>query len=196
MEFTELGSKSRSELLEVAKNLGIAGYRNLKKQELIYRILEKEAAHKGLYFDGGVLDILAEGYGFLRRETYLPGANDIYVSQSQIKKFGLVTGDTVAGEVRPPKNGEKYAALLKIVAVNDEDPEALRYRVPFDKLVPIYPNERFVLETTPDEIETRIIDIIAPIGKGQRGLIVAPPKAGKTILLKKIANGIATIILM
>ncbi len=192
MEFDELEKKSRTELLDIAKETGMVGYHNLKKQQLVFKLLEHDTKKKGLIFAGGVLEILPDGYGFLRRDSYLPGSNDIYVSQSQIKRFDLCTGDTILGQIRPPKNGERYYGLLKVLTVNDDSAESARQRVPFDKLTPIYPDERFTLETLQMDIETRIIDIMSPIGKGQRGLIVAPPKAGKTMLLKKIANGVAS----
>jgi len=191
MEYEELETKSRAELLEISKDKGLIGYHNLKKHNLIYKILEHDTEQKGLIFAGGVLEILPDGYGFLRRNSYLPGSDDIYVSQSQIKRFDLCTGDTIVGQIRPPKNGEKYYGLLKVITVNNDNAESARTRVPFDKLTPIYPNQRFTIETSMDDIEARAIDLMSPIGKGQRGLIVAPPKAGKTILLKKIANGIA-----
>ncbi|HPZ09611.1 MAG TPA: transcription termination factor Rho [Candidatus Eremiobacteraeota bacterium] len=192
MEFEELESMSRADLLDIAKEKGLTGYHNLKKNSLVYKILENETHQKGLIFAGGVLEILPDGYGFLRRSSYLPGSDDIYVSQSQIKRFDLCTGDSVIGQIRPPKNGERYYGLLKVITVNEDSAENARRRIPFDKLTPIYPLQRFTLETVPDEIEVRLIDLMSPLGKGQRALIVAPPKAGKTILLKKIANGITT----
>ncbi len=192
MEFEELENMSRTDLLEIAKEKSLTGYHNLKKNSLIHRILENEAQQKGLIFAGGVLDILPEGYGFLRRSSYLPGSDDIYVSQSQIKRFDLCTGDTVLGQIRPPKNGERYYGLLKVITVNEDSADNARARIPFDKLTPIYPNNRFTLETVYDEMEARLIDFMSPLGRGQRALIVAPPKAGKTILLKKIAHGIST----
>lgn len=190
LEIIELAKLSKNELSKITKDLGIQGYQKLKKQEMIYKIMEVQAAKIGLGFSAGILEILPDGYGFLRGKTYLPGGGDIYISQSQIKRFNLSSGDFVAGQIRPPKEGEKYYGLLKVMAVNDQDPELARKRVNFDKLTPIFPNERFNLETISSEVSTRIIDLITPIGKGQRGLIVSPPKAGKTILLKKIANGI------
>jgi len=192
VEFEELESMSRADLLDIAKEKGLTGYHNLKKNSLVYKILENETHQKGLIFAGGVLEILPDGYGFLRRSSYLPGSDDIYVSQSQIKRFDLCTGDSVIGQIRPPKNGERYYGLLKVITVNEDSAENARRRIPFDKLTPIYPLQRFTLETVPDEIEVRLIDLMSPLGKGQRALIVAPPKAGKTILLKKIANGITT----
>lgn len=181
-------------LQKIAKELKINGISGLRKEELIYKIMEAQTQKNGLLFGEGVLEILPDGFGFLRSPNYnyLPGPDDIYVSPSQIKKFGLKTGDTVSGQIRPPKENEKYFALLKVEMVNGEPPEKIQSRIPFEELTPIHPNERFILETTPDEITTRVIDLIAPIGKGQRGLIVSPPRAGKTVILQKIANAIAT----
>lgn len=191
VEISELEGMSNNELYKIAQEFEIPGHRKLKKQELILRILQKQTEASGLIFGQGSLEILSEGYGFLRTNTYLPDANDIYVAQSQIQRFGLRMGDVVSGQVRPPKDTEKYFGLLRIEAVNGRDPEMARSRPHFDKLTPIYPDERFLLETESTEISQRIIDLVAPIGKGQRALIVSPPKAGKTILLKKIANSIA-----
>ncbi len=180
-------------LQKMAKEMGINGISGLKKDELIYKIMETQTKKNGLLFGEGVLEILPDGFGFLRMPNYnyLPGPDDIYVSPSQIKKFGLKTGDTVSGQIRPPKDNEKYFALLKVEMVNGEPPEKLHARIPFEELTPIHPNERFILETKPDEITTRVIDLVTPIGKGQRGLIVSPPRAGKTVILQKIANAIA-----
>ena len=180
-------------LQKMAKEMGINGISGLKKDELIYKIMETQTKKNGLLFGEGVLEILPDGFGFLRMPNYnyLPGPDDIYVSPSQIKKFGLKTGDTVSGQIRPPKDNEKYFALLKVEMVNGEPPEKLHNRIPFEELTPIHPNERFILETKPDEITTRVIDLVTPIGKGQRGLIVSPPRAGKTVILQKIANAIA-----
>ena len=190
---SDLDKMTRYELLDIAKSLKIAGYQRMRKQELKYRILEARAQTEGYMFSSGVLEIInPEGYGFLRGKTYVPGNGDIYVSLSQVRRFGLRVGDTVTGTIRPPKNGEKYWGIVKIQAVNGQDPETARNRPYFDNLTPLFPNQHLVLETEPKEISTRIIDMFAPIGKGQRGLIVAPPKAGKTILLKKIAKGITT----
>ena len=181
-----------SELNKVAKELDINGISGLKKQDLIFKILQAKAEKEGLMFGGGVLEILPEGFGFLRSPNYnyLPSPDDIYVSPSQIRKFSLRTGDTVSGQIRPPKENEKYFALLKVEAVNFEDPEKSRTRILFDNLTPVYPKERLILENSPDEMSTRILDLLCPIGKGQRGLIVAPPYSGKTVLLQKIANSI------
>lgn len=191
MSFKELSTKTMTELGKSAQELGIVGHKKIKKPDLIFKVLEKIAEKNGLIFSRGVLEILPEGYGFLRTRKYLLAPTDVYVAQSQIVRFGLRTGDTIIGQVRQPKNGERYHGLLHIEAINGVDPEMAKKREHFDKLVPVYPQERFILETKPSEIDTRIIDLAAPIGKGQRGLIVSPPKAGKTIILKKIANAIA-----
>ncbi|MDD3296678.1 MAG: transcription termination factor Rho [Candidatus Omnitrophica bacterium] len=181
-----------SELNKISKDLNINGLSGLKKQDLIFRILQAQAEKKGLMFGDGVLEVLPEGFGFLRSTNYnyLPSPDDIYVSPSQIRKFSLRTGDTVSGQIRPPKDNEKYFALLKVEAVNFENPEESRKRVLFDNLTPIYPKERFIMETTPEEMSTRVLDLLCPIGKGQRGLIVAPPYSGKTVLLQRVANAI------
>jgi len=181
-----------SGLLKIARDLGINGVSGLRKQELIFKILQARAEKEGLMFGGGVLEVLPEGFGFLRSSNYnyLPSPDDIYVSPSQIRKFELRTGDTVSGQIRPPKDNEKYFALLKVEAVNFENPEEVKKRIYFDNLTPIYPCEKFNLETDPLEISGRIINLLCPIGKGQRGLIVAPPYSGKTVLLQKIANAI------
>ncbi|PIQ84848.1 MAG: transcription termination factor Rho [Candidatus Omnitrophica bacterium CG11_big_fil_rev_8_21_14_0_20_63_9] len=183
-----------SELTRVAKELGVNGISGVKKQDLIFRILSAQTEREGLIFSSGVLEILPDGFGFLRSPNYnyLPCPDDIYVSPSQIRRFDLRTGDVVNGQVRPPKEGERYFALLKVEAVNGENPEDSKVKVNFDNLTPIYPNQRFALETNPKEISTRIMDLLTPIGKGQRGLIVAPPYSGKTVLLQKIANAITT----
>lgn len=192
MDIAELKSKKISELNTIAKDLNIPGHTDLRKQELIFKILEAQTEADGLSFSKGVLEVLPDGYGFLRSVdyNYLPSPDDIYVSPSQIKKFGLRTGDTVSGQVRPPKEGERFFALLRVEAVNDENPEEVRERILFDNLTPLYPKEQLVLETAPGEYSMRILDLLSPIGKGQRGMIVSPPKAGKTILLQKIANSI------
>jgi len=183
-----------SELNKISKDLKVNGVSGLKKQDLIFKILQAQAEKQGLMFGDGVLEVLPEGFGFLRASNYnyLPSPDDIYVSPSQIRKFSLRTGDTVSGQIRPPKDNEKYFALLKVEAVNLDNPEESRNRILFDNLTPIYPKERFILETVPDEVSTRILDLLCPIGKGQRGLIVAPPYSGKTVLLQKIANAITT----
>ncbi len=192
MDIAELKSKKISELSKLAKELNISGYSDLRKQDLIFKILEAQTEEEGLSFSKGVLEVLPDGYGFLRSVdyNYLPSPDDIYVSPSQIKKFSLRTGDTVSGQVRPPKEGERFFALLRVEAVNDQDPESIRERVLFDNLTPLYPTSRLKLETAPGEYSMRIMDLLSPIGKGQRGMIVSPPKAGKTILLQKIANSI------
>ena len=192
MDITELKSKKISELTKIAKELNISGYTDLRKQDMIFKILEAQTEKDGLTFSKGVLEVLPDGYGFLRSVdyNYLPSPDDIYVSPSQIKKFNLRTGDSVSGQVRPPKEGERFFALLRVEAVNDETPDAIRDRVLFDNLTPLYPNGRVTLETSPGEYAMRIMDLLTPLGKGQRGMIVSPPKAGKTILLQKIANSI------
>jgi len=194
MDIVELKTKTMSELLGIADELDIPGSSNLKKQELIFKILEAKTEKTGLIFAEGVLDILQEGYGFLRSPdyNYLAGPDDIYVSPSQIKRFDLRTGDTVSGQVRPPKDSERYFALLKVEAVNYENPEVAKHKILFDNLTPLYPQEKIKLETAAEELSMRVMDLFTPIGKGQRGLIVSPPKAGKTILLQKIANSITT----
>jgi transcription termination factor Rho len=194
MDIVELKSKTVTELLDLAEELGIPGLGGLRKQELIFKLLEAKTEKDGFIFAEGVLEILSEGYGFLRSPdyNYLPGPDDIYVSPSQIKRFDLRTGDTTSGQVRPPKESEKYFALLKIEAVNFENPEVAKHKVFFDNLTPLYPQKRIKLETNSEEVATRIMDLMTPIGRGQRGLIVSPPKAGKTMLLQKIANSITT----
>ncbi len=184
----ELESKTREELLDMAKELGISGVGVLRKQELVLRLLRAQAEQQGYMFSGGVLDIVDDGYGFLRGPSLLPGANDVYVSQSQIRRFGLRSGDLVTGQVRSPKNGEKYPSLLRVEAVNGIDPELARTRPHFSQLTPVFPNKMINLETTSNNLSTRLINLMCPIGRGQRGLIVSPPKAGKTMLLKAIAN--------
>lgn len=192
MDISDLKSKKIVELNAIAKELNIAGYSDLRKQELIFRILEEQTAKDGLTFSKGVLEVLPDGYGFLRSSdyNYLPSPDDIYVSPSQIKKFSLRTGDFVSGQVRPPKEGERFFALLRVEAVNGLEPDGIRGRTLFDNLVPVYPTKRISLESAPGEYSMRIMDLLSPIGKGQRGLIVSPPKSGKTILLQKIANSI------
>ncbi len=192
MDISELKSKKIVELNEIAKSLNITGYSDLRKQELIFKILEGQTAKDGLTFSKGVLEVLPDGYGFLRSSdyNYLPSPDDIYVSPSQIKKFSLRTGDYVSGQVRPPKEGERFFALLRVEAVNNLDPEGIRERTLFDNLTPVYPTKRIVLESAPGEYSMRIVDLLSPIGKGQRGLVVSPPKSGKTVLLQKIANSI------
>ena len=192
MDISELKSKRIVELNDIAKDLNIIGYSDLRKQELIFKILEAQTAKDGLTFSKGVLEVLPDGYGFLRSAdyNYLPSPDDIYVSPSQIKKFSLRTGDFVSGQVRPPKEGERFFALLRVEAVNNLPPENIRDRTLFDNLTPVYPTRKIILESVPGEYSMRIMDMLAPIGKGQRGLIVSPPKSGKTVLLQKIANSI------
>jgi transcription termination factor Rho len=194
MNIAELKEKSISELTAIARDLSVSGVSSLRKQELIFKILEAQTEKNGLIFAAGVLEILPDGFGFLRAPdyNYLPGPDDIYVSPSQIRRFDLHTGDTISGQVRPPKDGERYFALLKVEAVNFESPDTAREKILFDNLTPLFPNQRLKLETTADEMSMRVMDLITPIGKGQRGLIVAPPRTGKTILLQKIANSITT----
>lgn len=192
MNIAELKGKTINELTAIARNLGMVGTSTLRKQELIFKILEAQAERSGLILAEGVLEVLPDGFGFLRAPhyNYLPGPDDIYVSPSQIRRFDLRTGDTVAGQVRPPKEGERYFALLKVEAVNFEHPESIKDKTLFDNLTPLFPNERIKLETTGSEISMRIMDLITPIGKGQRGLIVAQPRTGKTVLLQQLANSI------
>ena len=194
MEIANLKEMKISEINKLAKELNVNGAAGLKKQDLIFKILQAQAEKNGLVFGEGVLEILPDGFGFLRSPNYnyLPSPDDIYVSPSQIRKFDLRTGDTVSGQVRPPKEGERYFALLKVEAVNYENPEDAKEKVLFDNLTPIYPNQKFQLETSPDEISMRVMDLLTPIGMGQRALIVAPPYSGKTVLLQKIANSITT----
>ncbi|OGO07088.1 MAG: transcription termination factor Rho [Chloroflexi bacterium RBG_13_56_8b] len=192
MNISELEGKSRDELLEMAKEMGVSSYTGLKKQDLVKRLLQANAEQQGYNFSGGILEIIGEGYGFLRQSSLLPGAGDVYVSQSQIRRFGLRTGDVVAGQVRAPKDGEKYFGLVRVETINEMNPEMVKKRSPFGSLTPTFPNKLIDLETKPEELSTRLLNLIAPIGRGQRGLIVSPPKAGKTILLKSIANAIST----
>ena len=192
LDISDLKSKKIVDLNELAKNLKIEGYSDFRKQDLIFKILEAQTAKDGLTFSKGVLEVLPDGYGFLRSSdyNYLPSPDDIYVSPSQIKKFSLRTGDFVSGQVRPPKEGERFFALLRVEAVNGLAPEGIRGRTLFDNLVPVYPTKKIPLESAPGEYSMRVVDMLAPIGKGQRGLIVSPPKSGKTILLQKLANSI------
>jgi transcription termination factor Rho len=192
MNLAELKEKTIAELTSIARTLNVVGASGLRKQEMIFKILEAQTEKNGLIFAEGVLEILPDGFGFLRAPdyNYLPGPDDIYVSPSQIRRFDLRTGDTVSGQVRPPKEGERYFALLKVEAVNFENPELVKEKILFDNLTPLFLNQRFRLETTGDEISMRIMDLITPLGKGQRGVLVAPPRTGKTVLLQKIANSI------
>ncbi|MFQ5638020.1 MAG: transcription termination factor Rho [bacterium] len=190
MEIVELKTKKISELTKMAQDLNVSGASGLKKQELIFRILEERTKQEGLIFAEGVLEVLPDGYGFLRSPdyNYLPGPDDIYVSPSQIKRFGLRTGDTVSGQIRPPKESERFFALLKVEAVNYENPEEAKKKILFDNLTPLYPESKINLEHKKTDYSSRVMNLLTPIGKGQRGLIVAQPKTGKTILLQKIAN--------
>ena len=194
MQVSELKRMKIHELHEMAEGEGISGLAGIKKQELIFRILEERVKRNGLVKGEGTLEVLPDGFGFLRSPdyNYLPCPDDIYISPSQIRRFGLKTGTVISGQVRPPKDNERYFALLRVEAINFEAPEELQDRVCFEDLTPLHPDERVILETTPEQIEMRIMDLIAPIGKGQRGLITSPPKAGKTILLQKIANAVTT----
>jgi len=194
MDIAQLKEMNISALTQVAKDLNIQGASGMRKQELIFKILQAQTEKSGFIFSEGVLETLPDGFGFLRAPdyNYLPGPDDIYVSPSQIRKFDLRTGDTVSGQVRPPKDGERYFALIKVEAVNFEHPDEARNKVFFDNLTPLYPNERLKLETSngKDNLSARVLDLLTPIGKGQRGLIVAPPRTGKTMLLQTIANSI------
>ncbi len=192
MPLAELESQKLTELYKLAKKYQITNYGQLKKKELIFAILRGQAEESGLMFMEGVLEILSEGYGFLRPINYLPSKEDIYISASQIRKFDLRSGDMVSGKCRAPKENERYFGLLQVEAVNGEKPETAMERLHFPALTPLYPDVRVILETAPTKLSTRVMDIIAPVGLGQRGLIVAPPKAGKTLLLKEIANSIST----
>ncbi|HOW56061.1 MAG TPA: transcription termination factor Rho [Syntrophorhabdaceae bacterium] len=192
MHLNDLKSKKIGELTQIARDLNIENASGLRKQELIFSILQAYVDKNENVYGEGVLEILSEGFGFLRStdSNYLPGPDDIYVSPSQIKKFGLRTGDTTSGQIRPPKDNEKYFALLKVESINFDDPSVVRDKIIFDNLTPIYPNERAKLETVHDNLSTRVMDLFTPIGKGQRGLIVAPPRTGKTMLLQSIANSL------
>ncbi len=192
MSISQLDELNLDELRELARSNEITGYTRLKKTDLIMRLLRASAELQGFIFGGGILEIVQDGIGFLRSDHLLPGPDDVYVSQSQIRRFGLRTGDFIVGQVRPPKETEKYHGLLKVEAVNGLDPEIAKKRPAFEKLTPIFPNEQLLLETRSNVISTRMIDLLAPIGRGQRGLIVSPPKAGKTTVLKRVANGIST----
>ncbi len=193
MSLADMKELTIAELTKMAKELNINGYSGLKKQELTFRILQARIESEGLIYGEGVLEILPDGFGFLRSPNYnyLPGPDDIYISPSQIRRFGLRTGDTISGQIRPPKEGERYFALLRVEAVNFEDPEVAKDKILFDNLTPLYPEERIELETKSEEVSMRIMNLLTPIGAGQRGLIVAAPRTGKTILLQKIANSIA-----
>ncbi len=191
MNIAELENKTREELLELAKETGVSSYTGLKKQDLIMRLLQASAEQQGYIFCGGILEIMNDGYGFLRQTSQLPGSGDTYISQSQIRRFGLRNGDMVVGQGRPPKNSEKYNSLLRVELINDLNPELAKQRPHFNQLTPTFPDQLVNLENSPTDLSTRLVNLIAPIGRGQRGLIVSPPKAGKTLLLKSIANAIA-----
>jgi len=194
MTIAELKEKNITELTKIARSLDLPGASGMRKQDLIFKILQAQSEKEGHIFAEGVLEILPDGYGFLRSPdyNYLPGPDDIYVSPSQIRKFDLKTGDTISGQVRPPHEGEKYFALVKIEAVNFESPDEARNKILFDNLTPLYPQERIKLETVRENISARVMDLLTPLGKGQRGLIVSPPRAGKTMLLQNVANSITT----
>jgi transcription termination factor Rho len=192
MDIAKLDKKTLAELRKLSKELEVPGYSRMKKDDLILGLLRVKAEKGGHTFRGGTLEIVDDGIGFLRNGQLLPSANDVYVSQSQIKRFGMRTGDMVIGQVRPPKDSEKYFGLIRVEAVNGMDPEEAKRRPTFQSLTPIFPNERFDLETDQHALSTRLINLVAPIGKGQRGLIVSPPKAGKTTVLKQVANAIST----
>ena len=192
LNIAELEAKTREELIGLAKEQNLTSLSGLTKRDLMQRLLQAQAEQQGYALRQGMLETVEDGYGFLRNDGMLPSANDVYVSQSQIRRFSLRNGDMVTGQVRPPKDGEKYFSLVRVEAVNGTDPEGLRDRIHFSALTPIFPNKRLTLETTPQNLGNRLVDLVAPIGRGQRGLIVSPPKAGKTILLKQIANGIST----
>src|SRR6266478_4601696 len=194
ISLAELKEKNITDLAKIAKELNIPGASGMRKQELIFQILRAQTEKSGLIFSEGVLECLPDGFGFLRAPeyNYLPGPDDVYVSPSQIRRFDLRTGDTISGQIRPPKEGERYFALIKVDAINFEPPEEARNKIFFDNLTPLYPNERLKLETTKDNFSGRVMDLLTPIGKGQRGLIVSPPRTGKTMLLQSIANSIPT----
>ncbi|HHU60883.1 MAG: transcription termination factor Rho [Bacillota bacterium] len=191
MNIAELESMTALELQELARNLGVSGFTRLRKKDLIIEILKYKTTKENLLFISGILEITNEGYGFLRVDNYTPGPDDVYVSPSQIRRFSMRTGDEILGQVRPPKDGERYYALLRVLAINLTNPELAPKRPCFDQLTPIYPNQRIYLETKPDNYSMRLMDLVSPLGFGQRGLIVSPPKAGKTTILKQLANSIA-----
>jgi transcription termination factor Rho len=194
MNLSDLKHKKINDLASLARDLSVEGAAGMRKQELIFAILQAQVEKNGVISGGGVLEILPDGFGFLRAQdyNYLPGPDDIYVSPSQIRRFNLRTGDTIAGQIRPPKEGERYFALLKVETVNFEDPSVARDKILFDNLTPLYPDQRLKLETAPDNFSARIMDLMTPVGMGQRGLIVAAPRTGKTMLLQNLANSIAT----
>jgi transcription termination factor Rho len=193
LDIADLKEMNISKLTQIAKDLDVPGATGMRKQELIFKILQAQTEKSGLIFSEGVLETLPDGFGFLRAPeyNYLPGPDDIYVSPSQIRKFDLRTGDTISGQIRPPKEGERYFALIKVEAINFEPPEVARDKVFFDNLTPLYPNEHLRMETNPENLSGRVMDLFIPVGKGQRALIVAPPRTGKTMLLQAIANSIS-----
>src|SRR5438874_4958376 len=192
ISLAELKEKNITDLAKIAKDLNIPGASGMRKQELIFQILRAQTEKNGLIFSEGVLECLPDGFGFLRAPeyNYLPGPDDIYVSPSQIRKFDLRTGDTISGQIRPPKEGERYFALIKVEAINFESPDMAREKVFFDNLTPLYPDEMLKMEVGPENLSARVIDLVTPLGKGQRGLIVSPPRTGKTMLLQAIANSV------
>ncbi len=192
LNIAKLQSMSMGELNQMARELGVENFGTMRKHEVIFHILQKNAERAGVLFSEGVLEVLPEGFGFLRSQSfnYLPCPEDIYVSPSQIRRFDLQTGNLVAGQIRPPKDKERFFALLKVEAVDQEDPDKAKDKTHFDNLTPLFPNKRFILETVSDELSTRVLDLVCPIGKGSRGLIVAPPRTGKTVLMQKLANAI------
>lgn len=192
LNIAELQAMSMTDLNKMAKELGVENFGTMRKHEVIFQILQENVKRSGVMFSEGVLEVLPEGFGFLRSQSfnYLPCPEDIYVSPSQIRRFDLQTGNLIAGQIRPPKEKERFFALLKVEAVDGEDPEKARDKTHFDNLTPLFPDERFLLETAPDELNTRVLDLVCPIGKGTRGLIVAPPRTGKTVLMQKLANAI------
>jgi len=190
MNIAELENKTKEELLELAKEKGIATPATMKKYDIIMRLLETHTEEQGNIFCSGILEIMSDGYGFLRQETMLPSQTDVYISPSQIRRFGLRNGDLVTGQGRPPKSNEKYFSLLQVVAINNIDPEIVKNRQPFKSLTPTFPDKLINLEHSPTDLSSRLLNLIAPIGRGQRGLVVSPPKAGKTLLLKSIASAI------
>ena len=192
LNIAKLQAMQMSELNHMARELGVENFGTMRKHEVIFHILQKNAERAGVLFSEGVLEVLPEGFGFLRSQSfnYLPCPEDIYVSPSQIRRFDLQTGNLIAGQIRPPKEKEKFFALLKVEGVDGEDPDKAKEKTHFDNLTPLFPNKRFILETAADEVNTRVLDLVCPIGKGTRGLIVAPPRTGKTVLMQKIANAI------
>jgi len=192
LNIAKLQGMSMTELNQMARDLGVENFGTMRKHEVIFHILQKNAERAGVLFSEGVLEVLPEGFGFLRSQSfnYLPCPEDIYVSPSQIRRFDLQTGNLIAGQIRPPKEKERFFALLKVEGVDQEDPDKAKDKTHFDNLTPLFPNKRFILETASDELSTRVLDLVCPIGKGTRGLIVAPPRTGKTVLMQKLANAI------